>query len=91
MRLQENFRRGLKIVEDQRTDPIRAFPGEQAQLETDEADAQIGAHRAAKNPPGIGAQPRRQIHRQHRQAAGVHRGDRRRVGLAHLAGNTGAQ
>ncbi|MCY1465347.1 hypothetical protein D9M71_834820 [compost metagenome] len=40
---------------------------------------------------GIGAQPRGDIHRHHRQPGGIDRVDRAAVRLAHVAGQTGAE
>ncbi|MCY1401361.1 hypothetical protein D9M71_164780 [compost metagenome] len=82
---------GLQIVEYQLTHLVRCIGGEQAQLETDEGHRQVRTHRNAKDAAGVGAEAGGDVHGQHRQSTGVDQADRLGVGLAHLAGQPGAQ
>lgn len=75
----------------QRAAAGRAGGGEQPLLAPDEGDGGRRIHGTTQHRAGIGIQAGRDIQRQHRPTAGVHRVDGRTPGTAHLAVQTGAQ
>ncbi|MCY1401380.1 hypothetical protein D9M71_164970 [compost metagenome] len=75
---------GLQVIEHQRTDTIRRLPREQTELETNEGHRQLRPHGTTQHLPGIGTQPRGNIHGHNRQAAGIDGFNRLSIRSAHL-------
>ncbi|MOA30474.1 hypothetical protein D3C78_1515660 [compost metagenome] len=64
---------------------------EQTELQADEGHRELRTHRHTEDFSGIGTKSGRDIHSQHRQAAGIDPLDGPGVGLAYRAAQTGAE
>ncbi|MCY1306850.1 hypothetical protein D9M70_567340 [compost metagenome] len=82
---------GIEVGEHQLATAVRSVGSEQTELQADEGHRELSTHRHAEDFTGIRAESGRDIHSQHRQAAGVDPLGRPGIGLTHRAAQTGAE
>ena len=81
----------MQVVEHQFAHHIRRVTGEQTHFQTDERHGQVRPDRVSEDAPGIGAQTGRDIHRRHRQTAGIDRSNGTGIRVAHVTAQTRAE